>query len=261
MHVLNDNLGACNVVLLLHELHRRGYEQLRLFCGWAPSGLYWRWNIYPKCLMLNDANWEKHDDCTPFDCPHGTAIRPQGNWNHVEAADELLRNAKLLELGKLPDEEYVRWYAQIAEHAKRGEYPVAFGEFFPSNDSWLFEPSQEKLPYPPFTPTDLDAASDEWVFKFGKYALDELSRWELRMVNDFEGIVPPLHGVAQVIRQCVRENKRFCTHTDLAIEQETLYKKKDIAERREEGSRIYLKLKDGKEVELVDTLEICAWSH
>lgn len=262
MHVLNDNLGACEVVLMLHELHRRGYEQLRLFCGWAPSGLYWRWNIYPKCLMMKDANWEKHDDCTPFDCPHGSAIRPKGNWNHVEAADELLRNAgEFMELGKLPDNEYVRWYAQLVEHAKRSDFPVAFSEFFPSRDSWLFEPSQEKLPYPPFTPTDLDTASDEWVFAFGKHALDEYSRVELDTVNNFDGIVPPLHDVAQVIRQCVRENKQFFTHMDLAIEQETLYKKEDIAERRDEGSRIHLKLKDGKEVDLVDTLEICAWGQ
>lgn len=261
MQALNENWGACDVVLILHELHQRGYQQLRLFCGWAPSGLYWRWNIYPKCLMLKDANWEKHDDCPPFDCPHCSAIRPQGKWNYKEAADELMRNAsELLELGKLPDEEYVRWYAQLVEHAKRGEFPVAFGEYFPSSDSWLFEPSQENLLYPPFTPTNIDAASDEWIFAFGKQALDELSRMELNTVNDFDGIVPPLHEVAQVIRQCVRENKQFCTHMDLAIEQVTLYPKEDIAERRDEGGRIYLRLKDGKEVELVDTLEIFALS-
>ena len=173
-----------------------------------------------------------------------------------------MRNAsELLELGKLPDEEYVRWYAQLVEHAKSGEFPVAFGEYFPSRDSWLFEPVQDKLPYPPFTPTNIDAASDEWVFAFGKQVLDELSRLELNTVNDFDGIVPPLHEVAQVIRQCVRENKQFSTHMDLAIEQVTLYPKEDIVERRDEGGRIYLKLKDGKEVELIDTLEIGAWSH
>ena len=38
MQALNENWGACDVVLILHELHKRGYEQLRLFCGWSPNG-------------------------------------------------------------------------------------------------------------------------------------------------------------------------------------------------------------------------------
>lgn len=262
MQALNENWGACDVVLILHELHQRGYEQLRLHCGWSPNGLSWRWNIYPKCLIGKDAKWEQHDDYTPIDCPHGSVACPKCEVDYSRAADVLLRSdSELLELGKLPDEEYVRWYAQLVEHAQRGEFPVAFSEYFPSPDSWLFEPSQEKLPYPPFTPTDINAASDEWVFAFGKHALDELSRLELGMLNDFDGIVPPLHEVAQVIRQCVRENKPFSTHMDLAVEQVLSYKMEDIAERRDERGRIYLKLKDGKEMELVDTLEICALSH
>lgn len=154
MQALNENWGACDVVLILHELHQRGYEQLRLHCGWSPNGLSWRWNIYPKCLMGKDAKWEQHNDYTPIDCPHGSVGSPKCEVDYSRAADVLLRSdSELLELGKLPDEEYIHWYAQLVEHAKRGEFPVAFSEYFPSPDSWLFEPSQEKLPYPPFTPT------------------------------------------------------------------------------------------------------------
>jgi len=113
----------------------------------------WRWSIYPKNLMNNDAEWEKYADCTPFDCPHGSAGCPKCEVDHSLAADVLLRSAsELLEQGKRPDKIYVRWYAQLVEHAKRGEFPVAFGEYFPSSNSWLFEPSQEKLSYPPFRP-------------------------------------------------------------------------------------------------------------
>lgn len=160
MQALNENWGACDVVMILHELHQRGYEQLRLHCGWSPNGLSWRWIIYPKCLMGKDASGEQHDDYTPLDCPHGSVACIQNDVDYSRAADVLLRSAsEFLELGKQPDKEYVRWYAQLVEHAKRGEFPVAFGEYFPSSDSWLFEPSQEKLPYPPFTPTELDYAS------------------------------------------------------------------------------------------------------
>ena len=258
MQALNDNWGACDVVLILHELHQRGYEQLRLHCGY---GLAWRWRIYPKALMGKNALWEQHGDCAPFDCPHGAVTCPKNEVNHQNAADTLLNSAAdLLELGKLPDKEYVQWFAQLVKQAQRGKYPVAFSEYFPSDDSWLFEPSQEKLSYPPFTPTDLDTASDEWVVSFGTQALDEYSKAELDILKDFDGIVPPLHEVAQVIRQCVRENKQFCTHIDLAIEQVMLYKQEDIVGRRDDGNRIHLKLKNGKDVELVDMLEIVAWS-
>ena len=259
MHVLNDNLGACDVVLMLHELHQRGYEQLRLHCGWSPSGLYWRWRIYPKCLMGNDAYWEKHSDCPPFDCPCGSAVCPRGTCDYKMAADEFLSSeSEILELGKLPDKEYIQWYAQLVEHARKDMFPVAFSEYFPSDDSWLFSPGEEKLPYPPFTPTDLDAVSDEWMFAYGKQALDEYSRLELKTLYNFNGIVPSLHEVAGVIRQCIRERKHFFAHLDLAIEQVMLYDSKDIAERRDEGNKIYLKLKNGQEVELIDTTEICA---
>lgn len=258
MHVLNDNLGACDVVLMLHELHQRGYEQLRLHCGWSPNGLAWRWQIYPKCLMGNDAYWEKHSDCTPFDCPCGSTAYPRCG-DYKQAADEFLSSeSEILELGKLPDKEYIRWYAQLVEHAQRDMFPVAFSEYFPSDDSWLYYPRDEKLAYPPFTPTDLDAVSDEWMFAYGKLALDEYSRSELNTLYNFDGIVPPIHEVADVIRQCIKEHKLFSSHMDLAVEQVMLYDSKDIAERRDEGSKIYLKLNDGKEVELIDTTEICA---
>lgn len=251
-----DNLGVCDVIMMLHELHQRGYEQLRLHCGF---GLSWRWRIYPKCLMGNNAYWEKHSDCPPFECPCGTADSPRGSRDYKEAADELLRKeSELLALGKLPDKEYIQWYAQLVEHAQKDQFPFAFSDYFPSEDSWLYYPREEKLPYPPFTPTNLDAVSDEFLFAYGKVALDEYSRSELQTLYYFGGIVPPLNEVAAVIRQCIKEHKRFSSHTESAFEQLMSFDVKNIAERRDDDHKIYLKLKDGTEVELIDTTEICA---
>lgn len=39
MQTLNENWGACDLVLIVHELHQRGYEQLRLFGGISPNGM------------------------------------------------------------------------------------------------------------------------------------------------------------------------------------------------------------------------------
>lgn len=150
MQALNENWGACDIVMILHELHQRGYEQLRLHCGMSPNGMAWRWNIYPKCIM-DDAEWERYGECPPFECPHGSAACPKCEVDYVTAADLLLNSDRdLLEKGKLPDKLYMRWFAQLVERAKRGEYPVAFGEYIPHYGYWRFMPSEDRLNLPPF---------------------------------------------------------------------------------------------------------------
>ena len=48
---MNPDYSAYEVIMIVHELHQRGYEQLRLFPGISPNGMCWRWMIYPKQLM------------------------------------------------------------------------------------------------------------------------------------------------------------------------------------------------------------------
>lgn len=67
----------------------------------------------------------------------------------------LYSDRELLEKGKRPDKVYVRWFNQLVEHAQRGDFPVAFGEYF-SRRSWIFKPSGEPLPYPPFRPCKIE---------------------------------------------------------------------------------------------------------
>ena len=64
---MNPDYSAYEVIMIVHELHQRGYEQLRLFPGISPNGMCWRWMIYPKQLM-QDNRFEHHGDCTPFEC-------------------------------------------------------------------------------------------------------------------------------------------------------------------------------------------------
>lgn len=47
--------SAYEVIMIVHELHQRGYEQLRLFPGISPNGMCWRWMIYPKVLMKDNS--------------------------------------------------------------------------------------------------------------------------------------------------------------------------------------------------------------
>ena len=48
------DVSAYEVIMIVHELHQRGYEQLRLFPGISPNGMCWRWMIYPKQLMQDN---------------------------------------------------------------------------------------------------------------------------------------------------------------------------------------------------------------
>ena len=108
--------SAYEVIMIVHELHQRGYEQLRLFPGISPNGMCWRWMIYPKVLMQNNS-FELHGDCTPFECLRGStgAAFPE-EGQELKTSDDFIR----------------------------GE------EFFDAKE-WKFT-SKEPLAYPPFTP-------------------------------------------------------------------------------------------------------------
>jgi hypothetical protein len=56
------NCSAYEIVMLVHELHKRGYEQMRFYAGMSPSGMSWRWYIYPKVLMRKFIHFEQGAD-------------------------------------------------------------------------------------------------------------------------------------------------------------------------------------------------------
>ena len=147
---MNPDYSAYEVIMIVHELHQRGYEQLRLFPGISPNGMCWRWMIYPKQLM-QDNRFEHHGDCTPFECLRGStgAAFPEEGQN-LKTADDFIRgNEDFVNLAKGEDKAYVEWFEQIVEHAKNKDFPIAFEEFFHAKE-WKFT-SKEPLTYPPFT--------------------------------------------------------------------------------------------------------------
>ena len=142
--------SAYEVIMIVHELHQRGYEQLRLFPGISPNGMCWRWMIYPK-VQMKDNSFEHHGDCTPFECLRGStsAAFPE-EGQEVKTADDFIKgNESFLDLAKGEDKAYVEWFEQIVEHAKNKDFPIAFEEFFDAKE-WKFT-SKEPLTYPPFT--------------------------------------------------------------------------------------------------------------
>ena len=143
--------SAYEIIMIVHELHQRGYEQLRLYAGMSPSGCSWRWDVYPKVLM-KDNLFERHEDWVPFECPHGSADEefPEEGRKRLTADDFIKEYNSYVSLAKGEDKEYVKWLEAMVEHAQEMDFPIAFSEYFDA-EQWKFT-SGAHLSFPPFSP-------------------------------------------------------------------------------------------------------------
>lgn len=144
------NCSAYEIIMIVHELHQRGYEQLRLYAGMSPSGCSWRWYVYPKVLM-KDNLFERHDGWVPFKCPSGYASEdlPEKGRKIITADDFVKEYDSYVSLAKGEDKEYVKWFETLVKSAQNNDFPIAFSEFFDA-EQWKFL-SGKQLVYPPFS--------------------------------------------------------------------------------------------------------------
>ena len=64
------------VLLMVGELHRMGYERLRIVPGMAPSGMYWR------CGVTHVGNVSADDGAMAVDFGDELAKYSTGSWDH-----------------------------------------------------------------------------------------------------------------------------------------------------------------------------------
>jgi len=145
------NISAYEIIMIVHELHQRGYEQLRLLPGMSPNGCAWRWMIYPKALMMEDNRFEKGGDCTPFDCLRGSTgeAYPERRRELVTADQFIEGHEEFIRMAMGRDADYVEWFSHIVEHAKNKDFPIGFADGSIGR-KWLFTSSHEELEFPPF---------------------------------------------------------------------------------------------------------------
>ena len=150
-----DKLQECSayeIIMIVHELHQLGYEQLRLQAGMSPSGVYWRWRIYPKVLMGNNNDFERRGGYVPFKGLIGSTARDVPKSGNVVKADYVLsRYPDLMRMAKGEDKEYVKWFQTIVDHAHNHDFPISYADYY-SAEEWEFLKSGEPLSFPPFTP-------------------------------------------------------------------------------------------------------------
>lgn len=138
---------AQRVLLMVHELHKRGYQKLRIAPGMSGSGCFWRCNITAAANIRKDhgallASWD--DRITAF---YSSA---DGNlyfgWKDAtrdtarQLADKFeKRFPQIVEMAKGQDWLYVGWYVQMLGLADKAEFPVAYAD-------WYSKPDPNQLP-------------------------------------------------------------------------------------------------------------------
>jgi ADP-ribosylglycohydrolase len=143
--VLDPTIRTCIAILeMVHVLHRRGYQRLRIAPGMAPSGCCWRVAVTPSDNVLPDhgAKLRTFEDAAhhvtgggayPFQWRDAQGKSPQ------ELADLFLeRFPELARRGQGADWPYAGWYLEVLAHAARGRFPVAYAD-------WRDEPDPRYL--------------------------------------------------------------------------------------------------------------------
>jgi hypothetical protein len=149
---------AVRVLRMVHELHKRGYQRLRIVPGIAPSGLFWRVGVYPVTSILrrNGAmcrDWEER-------AAHYTtgAENNYFDWTDArrdtarELADKFLeRFCDLARSGEGRDWAFAGWYVEMLGVAETGALPISYEEYWTDPPEGMMRTTHERilLPAPP----------------------------------------------------------------------------------------------------------------
>jgi hypothetical protein len=119
------------LLFVASELHKRGYEGLRVVPSLAPSGLAWRC----KFVATSDKNQS---------IIVSSWIGKFANDENKEIELSLQKLSDLLEKENIDflakcrgkNREYVEWFDEMLNKLKEGELPYAFADYFPPNGFW-----------------------------------------------------------------------------------------------------------------------------
>jgi hypothetical protein len=137
---------ALRVLRIVNEFHKRGYQNMRIAPGMAPSGAYWRCTITPRLNILRNHGAKLKD----WDRLTAHYSSGQGNsyfeWTDAETdtvqdlADKFHRRMpEIVEASRGLDWEYAGWYVTMLGYAERGLFSIAYSD-------WMSEPDKRFMP-------------------------------------------------------------------------------------------------------------------
>lgn len=158
-----DLRRAARVLSMVHELHKLGFQRLRIVPGMAPSGAAWRCTITHRGNILRSHGalagvWQ-------HDAPTYSSAMGNEYFGWSDAHRDTARVLAHKFLGRFPDHaspgrgedfEYAGWFCTVLAAAERGVLPVAY------DDDWGLEAPRRLattgdvwLPLPPGGDADL----------------------------------------------------------------------------------------------------------
>ena len=126
------------IMLMVAELHRLGYEGLRLLAGLAPSGLYWRCGILPVTRISRENGARASGAAAPYEVPRYSSGAEGAYFGWTDAHEDspealaqkfVARFPELAAEGKRADPEYVEWYREMLTLTQPEGVIYAFADF------------------------------------------------------------------------------------------------------------------------------------
>lgn len=143
------NLGAYELMQILHELHKSGYQKLRWMSYMAPTGLSLRCHITTQDHICVNREIVFTGDPSEIWCT-STGAMTTGEDIKPLVKTFMNENPRLLEIGKGEDVEYVEWFNKLLSFAAKGQTPVFYGEYW-SLPVGRIKVGQYTMPTPPTT--------------------------------------------------------------------------------------------------------------
>src|SRR4051812_34848560 len=123
---------AHRVLRMVGELHKLGYQRLRISPGMSPSGMHWRCVVTARgnTLTSNGTRMFRDEDRC---CARYTSASGNEYFGWTDARDATARQLadvfierfpELAAAGRGDDWPYAGWYVKVLGHADNGHLPV-----------------------------------------------------------------------------------------------------------------------------------------
>ena len=127
--------NALRLLQMVGELHKSGYERVRICPGMSPSGMHWRCSI-THARNVQQNGWRVVDDHKETLGYSSSQEDHYFGWTDAagKSATELAkmfveRCPEITDHAKGGDPAYVDWFKNVLEQAQQGNMPVFFADY------------------------------------------------------------------------------------------------------------------------------------
>lgn len=123
------------LLAMVHELHKAGYQKLRIYPGMAPSGCHWRCDI----LAVSEIDPATHRPLKPQSVEaRYSSSQKRAYFGWTDAGDDsarelavkfIARFPALIEAGRGADWPYAGWFTQMLGFAEQSHLPTFYADY------------------------------------------------------------------------------------------------------------------------------------